>query len=236
MHFHLPKPLHGWREFAGEVGIIVVGVLIALGAEQGVQTYHWGNQVDDFQKAVTVEIGLNLGSYQYRIKQNSCTDRRIADLETWWRSWNDGRPLQLTEPVGLPTSLALRTSVWTSRTPDLSGHLPPAVRLNYAQLYDALQNNEIHRLAEREAWIALGAYDGARTLDHQDLIRIRGLINQVKLRQARFTLNIPQVLSYTHALGISARWDPLWPKLPTDLCTSILPQNVSTSRPGGTAK
>jgi len=23
MHFHLPKPLHGWREFAGEVGIIV---------------------------------------------------------------------------------------------------------------------------------------------------------------------------------------------------------------------
>jgi len=32
MHFHLPKPLHGWREFAGEVGIIVIGVLIALGA------------------------------------------------------------------------------------------------------------------------------------------------------------------------------------------------------------
>jgi hypothetical protein len=23
MHFHLPKPLHGWRPFAGEVGIIV---------------------------------------------------------------------------------------------------------------------------------------------------------------------------------------------------------------------
>ena len=30
MHFHLPKPLHGWREFAGEVAIIVIGVLIAL--------------------------------------------------------------------------------------------------------------------------------------------------------------------------------------------------------------
>jgi uncharacterized membrane protein YraQ (UPF0718 family) len=29
MHFHLPKPLHGWREFKGEVGIIVLGVLIA---------------------------------------------------------------------------------------------------------------------------------------------------------------------------------------------------------------
>jgi hypothetical protein len=30
MHFHLPGPLHGWREFAGEVGIIVLGVLIVL--------------------------------------------------------------------------------------------------------------------------------------------------------------------------------------------------------------
>jgi drug/metabolite transporter (DMT)-like permease len=40
MHFRLPKPLHGWREFAGEVGIIVIGVLIALGAEQFVGKIH----------------------------------------------------------------------------------------------------------------------------------------------------------------------------------------------------
>jgi len=26
MHVHLPKSLHGWRAFAGEVGIIVMGV------------------------------------------------------------------------------------------------------------------------------------------------------------------------------------------------------------------
>ena len=38
MHFHLPKPLHGWREFLGEVGIIVIGVLIALGAEQNARS------------------------------------------------------------------------------------------------------------------------------------------------------------------------------------------------------
>ena len=30
MHIHLPKPLHGWRAFVGEVSIIVLGVLIAL--------------------------------------------------------------------------------------------------------------------------------------------------------------------------------------------------------------
>jgi hypothetical protein len=41
----LPKPLHGWREFAGEVGIIVIGVLIALGAEQVVEEIHFRNAV-----------------------------------------------------------------------------------------------------------------------------------------------------------------------------------------------
>jgi hypothetical protein len=39
-HFHIPKPLHGRREFVGEVGIIVLGVLIALGAEQTVEALH----------------------------------------------------------------------------------------------------------------------------------------------------------------------------------------------------
>jgi hypothetical protein len=28
------RPLHGWRVFAGEVGVIVLGVLLALGAQQ----------------------------------------------------------------------------------------------------------------------------------------------------------------------------------------------------------
>lgn len=34
IRFRIPTPLHGWREFAGEVGVIVLGVLIALGAQQ----------------------------------------------------------------------------------------------------------------------------------------------------------------------------------------------------------
>ena len=58
MHFHLPKPLHGWREFAGEVGIIVLGVMIALGAGQLVEAAHQkqeGVQADD---AIRNELGM----------------------------------------------------------------------------------------------------------------------------------------------------------------------------------
>ena len=43
MHFHLPKPHHGWRGSL-EV-IIVIGVLIALSADSR-GTSHWRNRFE----------------------------------------------------------------------------------------------------------------------------------------------------------------------------------------------
>ena len=34
MEVHKPKPIHTWRELASEVGVIIVGIVIALSAEQ----------------------------------------------------------------------------------------------------------------------------------------------------------------------------------------------------------
>jgi hypothetical protein len=56
MHFHLPKPLHGWREFTGEVGIIVIGVLIALGAEALVEKARDEQQLRQAEQRMTAEL------------------------------------------------------------------------------------------------------------------------------------------------------------------------------------
>ena len=83
MHVHLPKPLHGWREFAGEVGIIVFGVLIALGAEQAIEAIHWHRQVSEFRQTVDAELGDDWAAYQYRIQQEPCVKRRIGEVQQW---------------------------------------------------------------------------------------------------------------------------------------------------------
>ena len=80
MHFHLPKPLHGWREFAGEVGIIVIGVLIALGAEQVVESVHWSHEVEAQRLSLNAEAQDNLGSVARRQTQQSCVDRRLGEI------------------------------------------------------------------------------------------------------------------------------------------------------------
>lgn len=56
MHVHLPKPLHGWRQFVGEVGIIVLGVLIALSAEQLVEYFRNLAELHKTENAMRSEL------------------------------------------------------------------------------------------------------------------------------------------------------------------------------------
>lgn len=55
MHVHLPKPMHGWRAFFGEVGIIVLGVLIALGAGQAAEAIHQAHQRTELREALDTD-------------------------------------------------------------------------------------------------------------------------------------------------------------------------------------
>jgi hypothetical protein len=82
MHFHLPKPLHGWRELAGEVGIIVLGVLIALGAEQLIENWHWKQRVREAEASMTKELGEDDGAQaEGRLAISACIAGRLNAAE-----------------------------------------------------------------------------------------------------------------------------------------------------------
>ena len=81
MHFHLPKPLHGWREFAGEVGIIVIGVLIALGAEQILEDWRWHEKLAAVQKSIDFELNAQLDYAQEVMRFSRCGPKYVDVLE-----------------------------------------------------------------------------------------------------------------------------------------------------------
>ena len=232
MHFHLPKPLHGWREFAGEVGIIVIGVCIALGAEQVVETIHWKNEVSEFRTSINHEVAENLGSYEYRMKQNRCVEARLSELEIWLDGWRKGGPETLLGPISGPITLSLHTAVWGSRDPRVMAHMPLDTRLTYATIYDEAANIEVHRLDEREAWLELSEYDGSSELDHRDLMRLRGLITRARLRNQRIASNAVGTLKCAEDIGIRPHWSPAWPALTRDVCKPIIAGIASAERPG----
>ena len=216
------KPPHGWNAVAWELGIVTVGVLIALAAQQLVDDMHWRGELRDFRKAVRTEISNNLATYNYRDGQNRCAGARLDELQRWLDSWRAGRPLRLTGRIAQPTALIVRTTVWDSRDPETFARMPLDEKLAYGGLYTEFANAEVHRLDERATWVELGDYDGATELDRHDLMRLQGLITRARLRLRRITGNAGRFMKRAADIGIRPVPDPTWPPPEPDICRAVL--------------
>ncbi len=159
MHIHLPKPMHGWREFLGEVGIIVLGVLIALGAEQVVEAWHWHHEVGELREALDHELDYNLASLRYRATQEDCVAARIATLAEWQAGLRKGAVTALPADIGRPAAIAMKTAVWNARSTEAMAHMPLAERLKYSIFYDDMATVTILLMEDREAWTQLNAFN-----------------------------------------------------------------------------
>jgi hypothetical protein len=86
MHIHKPKALHGWREFLGEIGVIVCGVLIAIALEQIVETLHRHAQAREMIRKLRDEGRENLHVIDYDLgvcqRQLAAIDKDIAAVST----------------------------------------------------------------------------------------------------------------------------------------------------------
>src|SRR4051812_36531554 len=81
MDIHKPKPIHNWRDFLKEVGTIVLGVCIALAAEQTVETLHNRSRAAEARASVRAEIARNLSVIDEREKSDSCVEKRLNEVE-----------------------------------------------------------------------------------------------------------------------------------------------------------
>jgi len=81
MYVKLPEPLHGWRAFVGEVGIIVFGVLIALAFGQLVDAWQWRDKVSHAEAAMRLELAEDDGPQAYgRVLIGQCLDMQLAKI------------------------------------------------------------------------------------------------------------------------------------------------------------
>jgi hypothetical protein len=83
MDIHKPKPIHGWRDFAKEVGVIVLGVLIALSAEQVVQALDWREKIHRAETAMYNEISADDGpQILERVALTDCIETSLGAIRT----------------------------------------------------------------------------------------------------------------------------------------------------------
>lgn len=150
----IPTPLKGWRVFAGEVGVIVLGVLLALGAQEIVEDLQMRADVREFRRSIDHEIGLNLFAYEVRSRGSACNEKRIKDLIGWVKAARDGQDLPQIFPRP-PMMVSTYRSAWDNRDGNVFSHVPAKTRQKYAEFYDELENNLDKMTRELDVWLAI---------------------------------------------------------------------------------
>ena len=203
MHFHMPKPLHGWREFAGEVGIIVIGVLIALAAEQVVETLHWRSEIADAERALNREVAYNLGAIAKRREEGPCIDRRLQEIRDRLTAGSYGTAAALRQSIGQPQLWRPRSNVWqAAMAGQVAEHMPLATRISYAQLYDGFQWYSQKASDETDAWSVLGELDDPGRLIPEDLAAVRQARSRAQVAANKLDANLPGIVAAAGRLGI----------------------------------
>jgi hypothetical protein len=134
----MPTPLHGWRQFVGEVGIIVVGVMIALAAEQMVSWFHEREDVAQLRMALDGELAEDRARWDQMNSQDKCARQRLDTLERWVGSAPAGA--HVADAYGFFT-WNMHSSAWDiAKSSPSAAHIPLDKRLIYASLYAAIDN------------------------------------------------------------------------------------------------
>ena len=217
-----------WLGITIEVLVVTVGVLIAIVAEQLVDNARWRREVREFRRAVDRDIAWSLAGYQVRLRQSDCVNRRIAELERWRDSWREGRPSRLNGNIGRLITTGMPTSAWASRSSELMLHIPYQVRRDYGSLNDSLANFYQQIMDEREVWRSLAAFDGARRLSDDNLLRLSELTFRARSYQRNHVANSSRAMNTAARLGIRPSFenDPVMERIVRDpnreLCTPIM--------------
>ena len=112
MHIHLPKVPHSWREFLKEYAIIVLGVLTALGLEQGVESIHERNLAHEAQEAIHQEIQADIDRTAYRLSQQTCIEKRLDEIEVLLQGWQGEDAFPAGLHIGFPGGVGLVYERW----------------------------------------------------------------------------------------------------------------------------
>lgn len=206
MRIRLPKPLRGWREFAGEVGIIVLGVLIALAAQQIAENVHDRSVARAARQSIQDELATYMGRLESRWAVRHCIDNRLAELQLLIDKAATGGPIETPNWVGRPQYWTMLTVRWDATSQSGRAALLPAAELaSYAQMYDWMGNTYDSMLIEQGDWARL------RTLEHLDSLTpetaydLNATLQDARFRAWRINGQIAQLRDHAARAGLPVR-------------------------------
>jgi hypothetical protein len=149
MDIHKAKPWRGGREFVKEIGTIVIGVLIALAGEQGVEALHGRHQANAGEAVLREAFVREVNNAALREAQDACVAARLATLSSVVQKGTETGRLPPIGAIGHPAFTPWTVGAWPALVADQTvSHLPRAQAIAYTAIVQ--QTAYLSGLSDRE--------------------------------------------------------------------------------------
>lgn len=180
------EPLNGWRGFLGDIAVVVIGVLLALVAQEVAQSLQWRSDVAAQRTALQEMAKANLKVVAFRGFQDGCVKRRLKEIQVIFRLHHRGQAVHLEGRVGLPYKWASDLSAWNIALSDASlSHMPLAERRAFGDAVDKYDNVDALMKQEWDVWLRLQPLDDPDLLEPQDWALLRQAFGEARALDER---------------------------------------------------
>ncbi len=211
MEFHKPKPVHSWRELLAEIGVVVIGVCIALAAEQAVEWWHWRGQVAKAREVIATEMAQNLVGVVIRLRTEGCIERRLDALTDIVDAASRTGHLPPVGDIGQPPPRMWRSGAWESVVAaETATHFPRQQLADLGSLYQLVERMEALALSNLQAWSDLCPMVGpGRRLDPASEADLRKALSFSRATNRNYASLAITLAIRTRALGLPFSDDDL---------------------------
>ena len=142
MDIHKPKSWPAWRIMLADFVIVVLGVGVALAAQQAAEWWNWRGQVTQARAAIRAEMAVNnLIFYAFRVEIAPCVARKTDEAEAMIAALQVRRALPPLAGFRSGLRALLNDSEWqTARASQVLTHFPRGEMTLMSTYYTALQN------------------------------------------------------------------------------------------------
>jgi hypothetical protein len=175
MEIHKPKSVHSWREFLAEIGVVVIGVCIAIGLEQSVEWLHWQSEVSIARKALASEIADDDINFARRVAAARCLDRKLDRISQMIADIASGQqPRALVTRFNGMGSQVYDNDWQAERSSQILTHFPREELALMTRYYSELPGLINWQQQEGNAWTQLAILsDAPQKLSPGDLVQLR---------------------------------------------------------------
>lgn len=203
MEVHKPKLVTNWRELLKEWGIIVLGVLTALLAEQAVQSIEWKHKVNAAVTDMNNELSAGDAPQAYaRLAMHDCVARALVELRAAVERGDRAQTRALVDKFWLPTRTWDSLARDAATASDVAGHMPHERMLQYRIAYEMIPDEQ--RIADKElSDVGLlralptngGALETSEKQSELQAIEALNVDNDIMAREGRFLLARLRIMS-----------------------------------------